>query len=198
MSISGSKSYDKDLEDIFAIQSEIAQRVASALEIKLLSKQDKETDNIVAYSEFLRAREILHESAEIKIREALSLFESATQKDPKFARAHVGIATCYRLLGDNGHIPLLQAIQHARTSLEVALAANNQLAEAFAELAQVEGMQDNMRGIATAARRAIELNPNLADALSSLAGYKLVTGDMEGSIRLRERAYQLDPLILGT
>lgn len=194
-----SSTYDRSIDDILAVQSDITSEVVKAIPSRSRLNHPSmlvhgETRDITAYSEFLRARELLHETEESKIRYALALFESAIQKDPSFARAYVGKASCYRSLGMYAHIPFLEAIQSAKASLEKALAINDRLAEAYAVLAYIEGMEDNMDGEEVAARKAIELNPNLAEACSSLADYKLATGDIEGSIRLREKTYQLDPL----
>ncbi len=136
----------------------------------------------------------MHETSEIKIGEALSLFESAVKKDPNFARAYVGKAYCYKSLGLYAHISYLQAIKNARASIEKALAINDNLAEAHAELAEVEAMEDNLLASEVEARTAIEINPNLAEAYSTLASNKSVFGKIDESIKLREKGHQLDPL----
>jgi adenylate cyclase len=194
-----SSSYDKNLDDIFAIQSDIATKVVEAMPANLHLRElpataGRDTNNIIAYSEFLRARELLHETAENKIREALNLFDSAIKKDPNFARAYVGKAYCYKSLGLYAHISYLQAIKNARASIEKALAINDGLAEAHAALAEIESMEDNLLASEAEARKAIEINPNLAEAYSILASNKSGFGEIEESIKLREKAYQLDPL----
>jgi adenylate cyclase len=194
-----SSRYDKTLDDIFAIQSDIASNVVAAIPAGLdrneaLPRQGKDTDDIIAYSEFLRARELLHETAESKIRNALTLFESAIQRDPNFARAYVGKALCYRALGMYAHISFLEAIESSRAHVEKALAINDRLAEAHAALGLVYNMEDKNRAAEIEARRAIELNPNLAEAYSTLANIRGSLGDISESIRLREKAYELDPL----
>ncbi len=194
-----SSRYDKDLDDIFAIQSDIASNVVAAMSASLDLNQSlppvrKDTNDIIAYSEFLRARELLHETAEDKIKNALSLFDSAIQKDPNFARAYVGKGLCYRSLGMSAHISFSQAIEGARTAIEKAIAINSELAEAHAALSEVELMEDRVGISEKEARRAIEINPNLAEAYSSLASIKNAQGNIEESIKLREKAYQLDPL----
>jgi len=188
------ESYDKELEDVFAIQKDVAENVAKSLKIRMVMTPERETEDIIAYSEFLRARELLHETEEDKTRSALLLFESAIERDPNFARAYVGIALCYRSLGEYAHMSFIQSIENAKAALEKAFTINDQLADAYAVLAYIEGMEDNMRAEEVAARKAIELNPNLSEAYSSLAAFKLSTGDLEGSIKLREKALQLDPL----
>ncbi len=195
-----SSRYDKDLDDIFAIQDDIAQNVTGSiatslgLNVRPVSHEEKDTEDIVAYTYFLQAKQLSHETAESALRDALNLFEKAIQRDPKFARAYVGQAGCYYSLAMYAHIPFQQAIDNSRALLRKALAINDMLAEAHSALSTVEQMEDNMNASEKEARRAIEINPNLADAYSNLAGVMMVGGDLDESVRLREKAYQLDPL----
>ncbi|MGI0090313.1 MAG: adenylate/guanylate cyclase domain-containing protein [Nitrososphaerales archaeon] len=194
-----SSRYDKDLDDIFSIQSDIASNVTGSIPATLglasrSALEEKETEDILAYTYFLQARELLHETAEAAVRDALNLFERAIKRDPNFAKAYVGQAHCYRSLSTYGHIPFQQAIENARVSLGKALAIKDTLAEAHSTLATVELMEDNLRAAEIEVRRAIEINPNLADAYSNLASIIGGQGDLNESIKLRERAYHLDPL----
>jgi pentatricopeptide repeat protein len=128
------------------------------------------------------------------VKDALNLFQKATQRDPKLAKAYVEQAECFRALGMFGTIPFQQAIDDARKSLSNALSIRDDNAEAHATLSAIEMMEDNVAQGEAEARRAIELNPNLADAYSNLASIMNVRGDLGESIRLREKAYELDPL----
>ena len=193
-----SSRYDKDLDDIFAIQSDIAANVTGSIPASLgldaNFAEEKETEDIVAYTYFLQARELLHQSSESSVNDALILFEKATQRDPKLAKAYVEQAECYKFLGMFGTISFQKAIDEARKCLSKALSIREDNAEAHASLSAVEMMEDNVMQGEAEARRAIELNPNLADAYSNLASIMMVRGDLEESIRLREKAYELDPL----
>ncbi|HKW05861.1 MAG TPA: adenylate/guanylate cyclase domain-containing protein [Nitrososphaerales archaeon] len=194
-----SSRYNKDLDDIFSIQSDIASNVTGSIPATLGLEsrsvlEEKETENILAYTYFLQARELLHETAQAAIRDALDLFERAIKRDPNFAKAYVGQALCYRSLATYGHIPFQQAIESAKISIGKALVIKDTLAEAHSTLAAVELMEDNLRAAEIEVRRAIELNPNLADAYSNLASIVGGQGDLNESIKLREKAYRLDPL----
>ena len=111
-----SSKYDKNLDDIFAIQDDIAQNVTGSiatslgLNVRPVSREEKDTEDIVAYTYFLQAKQLSHETAESALRDALNLFEKAIQRDPKFARAYVGQAGCYYSLTMYAHIPFQQAI----------------------------------------------------------------------------------------
>jgi adenylate cyclase len=195
-----SSRYDRDLEDIFAIQSDIASKVVGCVPTTLglsgaPTALSKETEDVVAYSYFLQGRELLHQTPEkASLWKALSLFEKSTEIDPKFARGYVGVALAYRFLGFYGHIPFINAIEKAKASLGKALAINKELSEAHSALGAVEIMEDDDDAAEIELRRAIEINPNLADAYSSLADMMIAHGNLNESIRLREKAYELDPL----
>ena len=105
-----SSHYDKNLDDIFAVQSEIAEKVAGELKVQLLESEKKTlekkpTENTEAYTCFLRGRELFREETEASLRQALSLFEKAIKLDPSFARAYVGVAECHEWLANYGYEP---------------------------------------------------------------------------------------------
>ncbi|MBI3841497.1 MAG: adenylate/guanylate cyclase domain-containing protein, partial [Thaumarchaeota archaeon] len=86
-------NYDKELDDIFAIQSDVASRVAGSISAKVFpAPQRKDTDDAEAYTMYIRAMQLFHESTEPSLREALALFERAVSRDPKFVRAYAGIS----------------------------------------------------------------------------------------------------------
>ena len=94
------QNYDRQLEDVFAIQSEIAEKVAGELRIRLVDSEKrtlekKPTENTEAYTCFLRGRELFREETEASLRQAIGLFEKAIELDPRFARAYVGVAECH-------------------------------------------------------------------------------------------------------
>ena len=100
-----SSHYDKTLDDIFAVQSEIAEKVAGELKIQLLESEKqtlgkKPTENTEAYTCFLRGKELSREGTETSLKQAIGLFEKATELDSNFARAYVGMAECHSTLAD--------------------------------------------------------------------------------------------------
>jgi adenylate cyclase len=194
-----SSHYDKNLDDIFAVQSEIAERVAVELKTQLLDSEKrtlekKPTENTEAYSNFLRGRELLREDTEASVRQALSLFEKAIELDSRFARAYVGVAECHQFLGSSGYETWDASVPTVRKSLERAIDLEPDLAEAHAALAEMHYNLDEVRDCEVEARRALELNPSLPDPYAMLSELAVVKGEPEEMVREIEAAYRLDPI----
>jgi len=133
------QNYDKTLDDIFAVQSEIAEKVAGELRVRLVESEKrtlekKPTENIEAYTCFLRGRELLREETETSVRQALSLFEKAIELDPRFARAYVGVAESHQSLATTGLEPFDVSLSIVKASLERAINLDPDLSEAHASL----------------------------------------------------------------
>ena len=194
-----SSHYDGSLDDIFAVQSEIAEKVAEELKIQLLQSErrtleKKPTESLEAYSFFLQGKHLVHDTAESSLRQALKLFESAAAKDPSFARAYVGMAECHQWLGDFSYDPYLDSIKKAEGLLKLALQLDDRLAEAHEMLATIKWNLDEMEEVSTQAQIAIQLNPSAARAHLMLGGVKAHGGELIEGLRLVETAYRLDPL----
>ena len=193
-----SMHYDRNLGDIFAVQSEIASRVTESLPgsiMKLPPQRDLSgTENIEAYTAFLRARELIREPGESSIRNAIAVFQDAVELDPSFARAYVGLAGAYSRLGTEGYVTRDESQAPARAALAKALEISPDLAEAHAQACLFAWFDDDFVTAEAEGRRAIELNPNLADAYSNLAFLVSSMGDLAESIRLLEKARELNPL----
>ena len=192
-----SSHYDGNLDDIFAVQSEIAVKVAGELKVQLLGSEKrtlekKPTESTEAYSAFLRGRELHREQSEPSVRQALSLFQKAVELDPGFARAHVGIAECLISLTSFGEP--LSAEEAARGSLARALELDPDLPEAHAALATAMFDTDDLVGAEAEAKRALELNPSLPDPYRHMFEIAATRGDPDGMVRSIEAAYRLDPV----
>ena len=195
-----SSHYDGNLDDIFAVQSEIAEKVASELKVHLLETEKKilekkPTENTEAYNDFLRGRELLRgEQTEVSLRQSLTLFEKAVELDPSFARAHVGIAECHIAQAD---LYETKGVAHmvARAALKRALELDHDLPEAHSSLASLLYNEDDLVGSEAEAKRALELNPNLPDPERLLFEIAATKGDLVGMVRHIEDAYRLDPIM---
>jgi TolB-like protein/cytochrome c-type biogenesis protein CcmH/NrfG len=193
------QNYDRQLEDVFAIQSEIAEKVAGELRIRLVDSErsvieKKATENTEAYTSFLRGRELLREGTIDSAQQAIGFYEKAIELDPKFARAYVGVAECHGLLSNVGKEQFDVAHSSARQLLERALNLDPNLPEAHACLSEMLFDEDDALGSEAEARRALELNPSLPEPywmLFELAGLKGDTGEM---VRWIQTAYRLDPI----
>ena len=192
--------YDDDLDDIFAVQSEIATKVATSLPGSLAKPQaqvpelerPKETQ---AYLSYLQGQALIWKTDEPALRKSLEHFQKAIETDPTFARAYAGLARAYINLGAEGYLTWTGAIEMGQAAAERASKLDPDLAEAHELLGELAFMADAPAEILDRElRRALELNPNLAQAhsiLSSLAGS---FGIIESYILLADEAYRLDPL----
>jgi adenylate cyclase len=192
-------NYDASLDDIFAVQSDVASKVASSLPGSLvgakgLVERAKDTEDMTAYMFFLQGRELMFGRSAVQIRQALDFFERAVARDPKFARAYAGIAQCYVSLGESDVMPWQDAINGGKAAVKKALGLNRDLAEAHALLSHLAYMADDMGFSQAEARKAIDLNPNLDDAMLELSALLADQGQTDDWVRLLESAYQLNPL----
>jgi adenylate cyclase len=193
------QNYDRNLDDVFAIQSEIAEKVAEELKIRLVDSEKrvitkKATENTEAYSNYLRGRQLFREEIESSVRQAIGLFEKAIELDPKFARAHVGVAECHQWLGDFGYESSDVSVSTVKTLLERAISLDPSLPEAHASLSGMFFNEDDVSGAEAEARRALELNPSLPDPYHELFELAALKGDPEEMVRQIETAYRLDPI----
>jgi len=192
------QNYDRQLDDVFVIQSEIAEKVAGELKVRLVDSEKralekKPTENTEAYTCFLRGRELFREGTEKSLRKALSLFEKAIGLDSTFAKAHVGVAECHQRLATAGYEPL--DAPRVKTSLERSINLDPDLSEAHAALAEMLYNEDHAPEAEAEARKALELNPSLPETYSVLAELAALRGDKEEMVRQSEVAYRLDPIM---
>ncbi len=192
--------YDRDLDDIFAVQSEIADSVAKSLPVSLPAAKgpvpkQKETEDIQAYTLFLQGQALVYEPDEAPLRQSLGFFVQAIERDPSFSRAYAGMARCYTNLAIRGSISWSEGIERGRAAAQKALSVGPDLAEAHALLADISNMADDpIMAQEKEVRRALELNPNLADAHLALGAVESIRGNLGGFVSSTETAYQLDPL----
>ncbi|HMD78758.1 MAG TPA: adenylate/guanylate cyclase domain-containing protein [Nitrososphaerales archaeon] len=192
------QNYDRQLEDVFAIQSEIAEKVATELKVRLVDSEKrvlekKPTENTEAYTYYLRGRELVRENTEPSLRHALGVFEKAVALDQSYAKAYAGIAECYTELVNGGYEPHELAMPKAELSVKKAIQLDPELAEAHATLARVQFQEDDIRGSESEARRGIELNPSLPEAHFVLSNVSFLKMNKEEGIRESEACYHLDP-----
>ena len=194
-----SSRYDRDLEDIFAVQTDIAEKVAAELKVHLVDSErhaleKKPTESTEAYADFLQGMQLVYKIEEVAIRQALSFFERAIERDAKFARAYAGLALCYNRLGMGGFVPWQEATKKGRATAMKSLELDPDLPEAHLRLAENMSMSDDFPGERMEVRRTLELNPNLAEAYVQQADVATIEDDLPGVVRAYEKAYQLDPL----
>lgn len=156
--------YDRDLEDIFEIQSEIAQKIAAALKIHLTKTEQQEigkryTNNLQAYDFYLRGREMIFKLSKECVEGAIDYFSQAVEADPRYALAHAGLAQAYAIsMSFYGGTESLadQSIVHAGR----ALALDKNLSQAHAALGLAYFLKRMIEEARESCRKATELDPN--------------------------------------
>jgi TolB-like protein/Flp pilus assembly protein TadD len=197
-----SEKYDRDLEDIFAIQDEIALAIVEKLRGKLLKEEKSKlarryTGNEEAYTLFLKGRYYWNRRHEGGIQKAIELFQQAAKKDPLCAPAYVGIADCYNVSGILGLMDPRVAYPRAKEAIARALDIYDDLAEAHASLGWIKTFYDwDWAGAEAEFLRSFELNPNYATAHYYYSLYLGAMGRHEESIAESSRALELDPIDL--
>lgn len=194
-----SQNYDRELKDVFAIQSDIAQRIAQALNLRLgaseLRRIEKEdTLSLEARNAYLLGRYEFNKFTEEGFRRAVAYHEQAIKKDPRYALAYSGLADAYHLLGGWGMDPSSEVIPKAKAAALRALELDPTLGDAQATLAYVRFWYDrDPAGAERDFRRALDLSPNARTQF--LWGlYVEFMGRPEEAIKEIERARDLDPL----
>jgi adenylate cyclase len=197
-----SKEYDRELKDIFLIQSEIARHVANELQVRLVSAEKeqldkKATENMGAYHDYLIGIHYLNKKTAESIQTAISLFERAIDQDPRYALPYASLTYAYTLMGVGGYgnIPPEVATHKAKAAVMQALKLDPTLAEAHAALGYIKFRIDwDWPGAERAFRRAIALKPGYASAHEWYALFLATQERYNEALREMRQAYLLDPL----
>lgn len=196
-----SESYDRDLTDIFAIQTDVARQIAAALSTALgcapRGRLVTEPRNIRAYPLFLKARHLLHKVSPDDCSRAIRLFEQALAIDPDDARCHAGLSTCYALGGHFDFLRPRDAFPRAKEAALRALSLDDRLAEACASRALVEMFHEwQWEAADLSFRRATALEPNWAEAHTYYSWCLCARQSFEAALGEARRALELDPVSL--
>jgi len=196
-----SQKYDRELEDVFAIQSDVAHRVAEELEIELVREdkaqlEQRPTQNLKAYTLYLKGRYFWNKRISEEMKKAIEYFEQAIEVDPKYALAYAGLADCYSLLPQAGLLSATEAFPKARAAALKALELDDSLAEAHASLALALDYAWAWEEAERAYRRAVELRPGYATAHHWYALYLMDMARFNEAFREMDQAHELDPLSL--
>ncbi len=192
-----SERFDRELDDIFAIQDEIARAVADELKVILLSEGvNQGTDSQEAYEWYLRGRHMLSQRSD-GVEEARSHFRRALEIDPRFAEAHAGLGNAYLWLGWNNYLPSRQAFPKARQHALEALKLDSSLAYSHALLGSVSLWYEwDWEKAERHLRKALEYRPSEAAAYLDLGWLHIIHGQFDEGIAQARRALSIDPLNL--
>ena len=189
------ETYDRQLEDVFALQDEITRSIVDALKIKLaVSLPAHEQRNIEVYDLYLQGLYFSNKSSEEDLRRALSFFQRAVEKDPTFSRAWTGIAKVWYFLADV-YVKPLDAYSASKEAALKAIALDEKDAEAHCYLGEAKRVLDwDLAGADAELKRALELDPGSAPAHFFSALLPLFRGELKDGLRLILEAEKLDPV----
>ncbi len=194
-----SETYDRELEDIFAIQTEIATAIATALRVQLSPEQRQRlatppTRNLDAYQAYLLGNQHLARRTTASVEQAIGYFQRALELDPELALAYLGLTKGY-IAQHRDAGPTGEMLSRAQAAADKALELDDRLAEAHAALGLVDRWRSDFEGAEAAFQHALALNPNSVDAnilYGDLLGWKLAR--YEEALALSRKAVELDPL----
>jgi len=193
-------NYDRELVDVFAIQSDVAKQVAAALSVKIAESEQKrlskiKTSSTSAYQDYLIGQSFRYGASEREIRQAITYFERALKEDPNFAQAHSALAGAYDLLGHHSHIGYAESYKLAKSELDKALAIEPDLSEAHAFLGSLlDNYEWKFLDAEKEYKKAIILNPSESLAHRFYARCLATIGRIEEAVDQAEIAVEQDPL----
>jgi serine/threonine protein kinase/Tfp pilus assembly protein PilF len=194
-----SDTYDRQLTDIFQIQTDVALQIAAALKTELTvdehARLRKEpTSNVEAYKLFLQGRHWYVKYTTSAMHEAISCFERAIALDPNYALAYANMAIAYTEIAEIGAVPPGEAFPYAREAAAKALELDPMLAEAHSTIAYLKLCDFDWAGAERAFKRALELDPNSADTYDLYGRLCSAQRRFDEAIALLRRAQEMDPL----
>ena len=192
------QSYESEISDILALQSEMAQTIAREIKIKLTPQEETHlastrSINPEAYEAYLKGQFYWYKLTPKDLKTALQYFQLALEKDPDNALAYAGIANVWSGQMAMGFVPTSEAGPKAKAAAVKALELDNTIAEVHHALAFVAWIEWDWEGAWMAYRRAIALNPNYASARAYYSNFLHIMRRPEEAMVQIERALELDP-----
>jgi len=207
-----SETYDRTLEDIFAVQDDIAQSVVKELRTTLLGEaadsdasgqakaevaqavRGRGTD-AEAHRLYLLALHLIDRGSPEDTRKAIGYLKEVLTRDPQYALAWTGLSVAYSREADAAWVPPAEGYKRAQEAAEEALALDPNLSEAHASLGWMRWVHDwDLRGAQVSLTRALELSPGNALALRRNGALARALGHFDEAIRLNRQAVEQDPL----
>jgi adenylate cyclase len=165
-SLRWSEQYNRELDDVFAIQDDITDAIVDNLKINLLGEEKarlkkRYTDNNEAFQHYLKGIHLINVETEESLESAIEHFKKAIEKDPDYALAYAGISRCYDYFGSSGYQPPNETFPKAKEYALKALELDDTLDEAHGLIADIKYFYEwDWPGAEKAFKRAIELNPS--------------------------------------
>jgi serine/threonine protein kinase/tetratricopeptide (TPR) repeat protein len=197
-----SEKFDRDADDVFAIQDEISLAIVEKLRVKLLGDEKtrlvkRHTDDQEAYSLYLRGRYYWNRRYEGGLRKATAYFQQAIERDPGYALPYVGTADALHIMGYYGFLSPAEAFPQAKAAAMKALEIDDSLGEAHAALGWIGTFYDwDWDAAERRYARALELSPRYATAHEWYALHLTAVGRFDEAIAEVRRAQALEPVSL--
>ncbi|HVR25949.1 MAG TPA: winged helix-turn-helix domain-containing protein [Candidatus Polarisedimenticolia bacterium] len=198
-----SRDYDYPAKDILTIEDDVAKAVAQEIRLRLTSQQQAVAQphrvNPDAFDAYLQGYYFFERNTDKDTEIAGKYYERATQLDPSYALAWVGLSRVRKWQAMQGLIPSEEGFRLAREAVERALALNPNLAEAHTQMGRIKRQLDfDWAGGDASYQRAVELEPGNPEAVSAAASSAAMVGRFDEALRLNRRAVDLDPLNAGS
>jgi serine/threonine protein kinase len=180
------ETYDRKFQDVFEVQSDVAQQIASALKAKLSGKEKKlvekkPTENVEAYDYYLKGREYYMRFHKQDNERAIEMFQKALQLDPNFALAYAALADGYSKRPTYGFPETW--IDSAFDTSSKAIALDPNLAEGYKALGNIYFYKGWLHKALEVQHKAVELNPNYAIVIGNLGNTYRQVGNLEEALR---------------
>jgi len=199
-----SQDYDYSAKDIIKVEDDVAKAVAREIQLRLTSQQQAELAqshpvNPEAFDAYLQGYYFFERNTDKDTEMAGKYYERATQLDPSYALAWVGLSRVRKWQAMQGLIPSEEGNRLAREAVERALALNPNLAAAHTQMGRIKRQLDfDWAGGDASYQRAVELEPGNPEAVSAAASSAAMLGRFDEALRLARRAVDLDPLNAGS
>jgi TolB-like protein/Flp pilus assembly protein TadD len=196
-----SETYDRDLRDVLALQSDVAQSIARRVEVTITGEEharlsSARTVDPEAYEAYLKGRFYWNKRTAESMPKAALYFEQAISKDPGYGAAYSGLADCNSGLAWHGFMSSAEVLPKAYAAAQKAVEIDPQSAEVHASLALVLYHKWDWAGAEVEFKRTLELNPQYANAHHWYGDYLSIQGRQDEALVEAKRALELDPLNL--
>jgi TolB-like protein/DNA-binding winged helix-turn-helix (wHTH) protein/Tfp pilus assembly protein PilF len=196
-----SETYDREMQDILALESDVAQSIAGKVEVTLTGKEQARLSGVrpvspEVYEDYLKGLFALEKVGNRDaLQESVASFQKAIDRDPNFAPAYLGLASAYDALstifiGGSPEQLRPKRVAAARKALEL----DPELADAHVVLADIERQQWHWAEAEREYRRALEINPNDAGAYGEFAEWLICEGRIDEGLKMAQHGRELDPL----
>ena len=196
-----SETYDRELDDIFAVQDEISSSVAAALKVKLLGQPEGQvnacgTGNTEAFQAYLQGMHYKNQGSDKEaMRNAVNSFEKAISLDPDYAQAYAGLASSWDWLTTNGFIKYEDGIPHIESSALKAIELGPESADGYLVRSRaLLHYKLDQQGAREAIHKAMQLNPGNSEVQVEYARISSYYGEVDESIAAANKALELDPV----